>query len=433
MAEKKLLDGVRILALEQLMVLPYGTAMLGDMGAEVIRVEHPDHIIDRRMGPWPDNSMNEQWWNGQGGYANWNRSKKSVCMDVFTPKGKELFLELVKKSDIVVDNFRTGTTLRLGLDHDSLAKVKPDIITLTCNAFGSTGPYKAYGSRARTIDSFCGLSYITGYEGGASLRASGNYMDHNGGLGNAYSLLLAIYHKRKTGKGLRIDASMYEFGSQCIGPAMLEVQNDMFQERVASAHPYWKAPYNVYPCKTKDRWVAICVSNDEEWKNLKTAIGAPGWADESRFDTVIGRWENRKTLDDLLSEWTRQQDHLEAATKLQEHRVPAGAVHNAEELISDPHLSERDYFDTVRPENATNVGSHSYAGRAFTGRPFRIPEIPTPMGPAPDMGEHNRDVLQGLLGLSDQDIEQLEADGILWNGPSAAELANPPAPIRVGL
>ena len=433
MAEKRLLEGVRVLALEQLMVLPYGTAIVADMGAEVIRVEHPDHIIDRRMGPWPDNKISEQWWNGQGGYANWNRSKKSICMDVFTPRGKELFLEMVKQSDIVVDNFRTGTTLRLGLDHDSLVKVKPDIITLTCNAFGSTGPYKAYGSRARTIDSFCGLSYITGYEGGASLRASGNYMDHNGGLGNAYSLLLAIYYKRKTGKGLRLDASMYEFGSQCIGPAMLEVQEGIFQERMGSAHPYWKAPYNVYPCKPEDKWIAISVSTDEQWQGLREAMGNLDWAADRRFDTVAGRWEHRKELDRLLAGWTSTQDHLTATHILQEHGVPAGAVHNAQELVQDRHLQERDYFDTVPPEKATNVGSQEYAGRVFTGRPFRIPAVPTPMGPAPDMGEHNREILQGLLHLSDEEITQLEADGVLWNGPSPNELANPPVANRVGL
>ena len=119
MAEKKRLEGVRILALEQLMVLPYGTAFLGDMGAEVIRVEHPDQIIDRRMGPWPDSKIGEEWWNEGGAWANWNRSKKSICLDVYTPRGKELFLELVKQSDIVVDNGRglpqTGSNLSVSL------------------------------------------------------------------------------------------------------------------------------------------------------------------------------------------------------------------------------------------------------------------------------------------------------------------------------
>ncbi len=145
MTERKLLDGIRVLSLEQVMVLPYGTTFLADMGAEVIRVEHPSHLNDRRSGPWPDNQPGEAWWNEGGTFAYWNRNKKSICLDVYSARGKELFLKLVQVSDIVADNFRTGTMERLGFDHQSLVKVKPDIITLTCNAFGSTGPYRAYG------------------------------------------------------------------------------------------------------------------------------------------------------------------------------------------------------------------------------------------------------------------------------------------------
>lgn len=432
MADKKLLDGIRILSLEQVMVLPYGTAFLADMGAEVIRIEHPDHIQDRRMGPYPDRQPGEQWWNQGAMYANWNRGKKAICLDVYTPRGKEIFLDLVKQSDVVADNFRTGTMQRLGFDYQDLIKVKPDIISFTCNAYGSIGPYRTLGARARNVDSFCGLSDLTGYENGPSLRASGNYMDHTGGLSNAYLLLLAIYHKRKTGKGLRVDASMYEAGTQGIGPAILEVQKNINQERTGSAHPYWKSPYNVYPCATDDRWIAICVSDDQQWENLKSAIGNPNWANNSDFNSALGRWENRKELDKNLADWTRTQNHMEAQHTLQANGVPAGAVYNAEECINDPHLGERDYFDTVTPERAKGTGAEVWAGRAFTGRPFRIPFIPTTMNPPPDLAQHNKEVFQGILGLSDADINQLLADGIILNGPNAKELANPPAPGGIG-
>ena len=127
-----------------------------------------------------------------------------------------MFLKLVARSDIVTDNFRPGTMQRLGLDHDSLARVQPDIITLSCTAYGHTGPWRAYGARARTVDAVCGLSALTGYEGGPALRASSNYMDHSGGLNVAYALLLALYQRRKTGTGMRLDLSMYETGVSCI-------------------------------------------------------------------------------------------------------------------------------------------------------------------------------------------------------------------------
>ena len=174
------------------------------------------------------------------------RNKESLCLDVTEPRGKEVFLKLVAQSDIVTDNFRPGTMLRLGLDHDSLARIKPDIITLSCTAYGHTGPWRAYGARARTVDAVCGLSFMTGYAGGEAIRASSNYMDHTGGLNVAYALLLALYRRRKTGKGARIDLSMYETGVSCIAPAILEVQRGITRPRLGTTHP-WKAPHNIYP------------------------------------------------------------------------------------------------------------------------------------------------------------------------------------------
>ena len=205
MGDNTVLQGIRVLSLEQVHVLPWGTAFLADFGAEVVRVESATHMNDRRSGPFPDQVPGEEWWNEGGTFAYWARNKKSLCLDVTQPQGKEVFLKLVARSDIVTDNFRPGTMQRLGLDHDSLTQVKPDIITLSCTAYGHTGPWRAYGARARTVDAVCGLSSLTGYEGGPALRASSNYMDHSGGLNVAYALLLALYQRRKTGAGMRLD------------------------------------------------------------------------------------------------------------------------------------------------------------------------------------------------------------------------------------
>ena len=202
MPQQTVLHGIRVLSLEQVHVLPWGVSLLADFGAEAIRVESAEHMQDRRMGPFPDSKPGEEWWNEAGTFAYWARNKKSLCLNVRHPLGKEVFLKLVEKSDIVADNFRPGTMSRLGFDHESLTKVKPDIITLSCTAFGHTGPWRAYGARARTVDSACGLSDLTGYEGGPAVRASSNYMDHSGGLNIAYALLLALYRRRKTGKGI---------------------------------------------------------------------------------------------------------------------------------------------------------------------------------------------------------------------------------------
>ena len=419
MSQKAVLEGVRVLSLEQVHVLPWGTGFLADFGAEVIRVESADHMQDRRSGPFPEDVPGDEWWNEGGTFAYWARNKKSLCVEVTHPMGREVFLQLVKASDIVTDNFRPGTMKRLGLDHETLAGVKPDIITLSCTANGHTGPWRAYGARARTVDAACGLSYLTGYESGPSVRASANYMDHTGGLNTAYALLLALYHRRKTGSGMRIDLSMYETGVSCIGPAILEVQRGVSRPRLGTSH-MWKAPYDIYPCRGTDRWVAITVSTDGEWKRLREVMGEPAWAVDPRFDTALGRRKHRRELDELLSKWTSTRDDREVMVLLQEHDVPAGAVLSSKDLVVDPHLRDRSYFNLFDNENAPRVGPRTYAGR-----PFRLSRIPVAMRSVSALGEHNLQILRDVAGLSDPEINRLVEEGVIADKPPATD---PPVP-----
>jgi benzylsuccinate CoA-transferase BbsF subunit len=420
MVEQAVLAGVRVLSLEQVHVLPWGTAFLADFGAQVIRVESADHMNDRRSGPFPDGEPGEEWWNEGGTFAYWGRNKESLCLDVTEPRGKEVFLKLVAQSDIVTDNFRPGTMLRLGLDHDSLAKIKPDIITLSCTAYGHTGPWRAYGARARTVDAVCGLSFLTGYEGGEAIRASSNYMDHTGGLNVAYALLLALYRRRKTGKGARIDLSMYETGVSCIAPAILEVQRGITRPRLGTAHA-WKAPHNVYRCQGDDRWIVITVSSDDEWQRLRGVMGDPAWAMEPRFDTVPGRWEHRGELDKHIGQWTATHDNEALTHLLQAHGVPAGAVLTARDLVANSHLRERGYFEVFTNENAPRVGPRVYAGR-----PFRIPHIPEALTLVSALGQHNVQVLREVVGLSEDEMRQLLDAGIIASRPK--DPSRPAAP-----
>jgi benzylsuccinate CoA-transferase BbsF subunit len=417
MAPRAVLSGVRVLSLEQVHVLPWGTAFLADFGAQVIRVESADHMNDRRSGPFPDHEPGEEWWNEGGTFAYWARNKESLCLDVAHPLGKEVFLKLVVHSDIVTDNFRPGTMQRLGFDHDSLAAVKPDIITLSCTAYGHTGPWRAYGARARTVDAVSGLSSLTGYEGGEAIRASSNYMDHSGGLNVAYALLLALYHKRKTGKGMRIDLSMYETGVSCIGPALLEAQRGISRPRLGTAH-LWKAPHNVYRCQGTDRWMAISVSTDAEWQRLKTAMGGPAWATDPRLDTVLGRYQHRRELDGCLEEWTATQDPQALMHLLQAHGIAAGAVLTAPELVANPQLRERAYLETFTNDNAPRVGPRVYAGR-----PFRIPKIPVALRLVSALGQHNLQILRQVAELTEPEIQRLAEAGVIATRPR--EVAKP--------
>ncbi len=416
MADKGILKGIKVLTLEQVHALPWGTGFLADLGAQVIRIESVDHLQDRKAGPFADGNPGEEWWNEGGGLVYYGtRNKQSLCLDVTQPKGKEVFLRLVKYSDIVTDNFRPGTMQRFGFDHESLSEINPQIITLSGTAYGYTGPWRRAGSRARTVDAACGLSYLTGYEGGPSMRASNNYMDHSVGNNVAFALLLALYQRKKTGKGMRIDLTMQETGVSAIGPAILEAQRGIERPRLGCGH-LWKSPHNVYPCRGEDRWIAIVVSTDPEWQALDRCMGNPAWAAAPHFETVLSRWQHRHELDQQLAEWTADQDARQLMDSLQSHDVPAGAVLTAEDLVGDPHLKERGFFQEFNNVNCPHLGSRTYAGR-----PFRTAEIPMVIKHAASLGEHNQQVLRELAGLSQEEIDHLQQAGVIADRPNPDE------------
>ena len=416
MPENCILEGVRVLTLEQVHALPWGTSFLADLGAQVIRVESVVHLQDRKSGPFTGGKPSEEWWNEGGNLAYFGaRNKPSLCLEVADPRGKEVFLKLVQECDIVTDNFRPGTMARYGFDHESLSKLNPRIITLRSTAFGYTGSWSRAGSRARTVDASCGMSYLTGYEDGPSRRASNNYMDHSVGNNVAYALLLALYQRNKTGKGMRIDLTMQETGVSAIGPAILEIQRGISRSRLGCGH-LWKAPHNVFPCLGEDRWITIAVSTDQEWRRLCKAMGDPSWATERRFDTSHGRHRHRNELGENLSEWTQTKDCQELMTVLQGWGVPAGAVLTAEDLVANPHLQEREYIEEFENVNAPQAGPRKYAGR-----PFRMPGVAMGIQSVAALGEHNEEILKEIAGLSQEEITSLADDGIISNLPLPTE------------
>ena len=416
MPENCILEGVRVLTLEQVHALPWGTSFLADLGAQVIRVESVVHLQDRKSGPFPGGKPSEEWWNEGGNLAYFGaRNKQSLCLEVADPRGKEVFLKLVQDCDIVTDNFRPGTIARYGFDHESLSKLNPRIITLSSTAFGYTGSWSRAGSRARTVDASCGMSYLTGYEDGPSRRASNNYMDHSVGNNVAYALLLALYQRNKTGKGMRIDLTMQETGVSAIGPAILETQRGISRSRLGCGH-LWKAPHNVFPCLGEDRWITIAVSTDEEWRRLCKAMGDPSWATERRFETSHGRHRHRHELGENLSEWTQTKDCQEGMTVLQGWGVPAGAVLTAEDLVANPHLKEREYIEEFENVNAPQAGPRKYAGR-----PFRMPGVAMGIQSVAALGEHNEEILKEIAGLSQEEITSLADDGIISKLPLPTE------------
>ena len=247
------------------------------------------------------------------------------------------------------------------------------------------------------------------------MRASNNYMDHSVGNNVAYALLLALYRRKKTGRGMRVDLTMLETGVSAVGPAILEAQRGITRDRLGCAH-WWKAPHNVYPARDDDRWIVIVVSSDEEWENLKDAMGAPDWACDTRFDTVLSRWQNRHELDHLLGEWTSQHDDLELASDLQARGITAGACMTARDLVNDRHLQEREYLWEFTNAQAPEVGP-----RIFAGRPYRDAGNPMTLSKVAGLGQDNGTILSELAGLTQSEISGLQADGVIFDAPRPDE------------
>ena len=421
MDSPKALEGVRIIVAEDFVVLPFGTMMLGDLGAEVIRVEAPTRLVSRRFTPFPDGIPGKEWWNETGWFHYWFRNKRSAVINIQTPQGRELFRDLVKVSDVVATNFRTDVVKRLGLDYESLREVKPDLVMINVTGFGQTGPWRNYGAFARTIDGYTGLSHLTGYIGGPPLRANPTYMDTTGGMNNFQAIMMGLFHRDSTGQGIHIDASMYEAGISAVGPALLNEQKTGQSPPRAGNRHSWMAPHGCYPCKGDDRWVVIAVNSDEAWRATREAMGNPAWAQDPRFDSMKGRWEHQDEMDPHIAEWTSQRDSYEVFHLLQKAGVAAGPVLNGKDLLLDPQLQDVGVFDKFTHDEE-RVGT-----RIYQGRPYQMSRTPGSIDFVSTFGEDNHYVLSELLGLGDAELQSLLEQGVIANDPDEEEKEPPPS------
>ena len=310
------LEGVRIADFTQVVQGPYGTMMMAIMGAEVLKMETASRYPgdSRDLGPFVRNNV----------------SKKSISIDFKDPRGVALAKEIVKVSDLVVENFGTGVIERLGLGYEDLKKVKPDVIMLCSTGLGRRGPYKNAIGYYAEVANFAGLSYLSGYKEGKPGQVAGIWADHLTGMLIVFAALAALRHHRKTGQGQYIEMCMAENVIAALPERFLDFTvNGRLQPPQENRDP-WMAPHSVYRCDGFDKWVAIAVSNDEEWACFCQATGHPEWAEDPRFADPLSRWHNQEELDKLITEWTSERTNYEVMHILQEAGVAAGPSLNAE-------------------------------------------------------------------------------------------------------
>ena len=352
-------------------------------------------------------------WNRTGHYVHRNGNKRSLTLDLTTARGKELCLRLVTICDVLIENYRASVMDRLGLGYDVVSQENPRLIYVKISSQGATGPEKEYASLGSTLEQTAGLASITGYDDGKPLMTNETYPDPVVGMLAVGALMAALRRRRKTGKGTLIDLSQREVTALLLGEALVDYGlTGRVAQPLGNRHPL-RLPQGVYPCQGEDMWLAISVGSDEEWHGLCHAIEQPALAHDPRFATFLARRQHQEVLDSILTSWTQAHEHYQAMHLLQAHGVPAGAVLTGGETLVDPHLKARGFWDVVHnPE----VGTYTQVTT-----PWRLSRSPRQTAqPAPGLGEHNHYVLGELLGLSDEDIATLEAQGIIGTRPVGA-------------
>jgi len=410
------LGGMRVVDFTNAVAGPTATGLLGDFGAEVIKVEGPDTRAPHPPGAGPLRpGAPDEPYNRVMHFNDLNRSKLSVVLDVRRPAGRQRFLDLVRVSDVVVENFSPRVLANLGVDYDDLRTVRPDLILVSMPAFGKSGPYRDRISYGPGIDAMSGLSHLTGYAGGPPNKPGNFYCDQNAGLLAATSVLAALRHRRRTGEGQWVECAMIEGELQVVAEALLDYQmNGRVQTRTGNRHP-WMAPHGVYRCAGTDAWVAIAVATDEQFAALCIAMGRPELSADPRFAGALVRYRHQDELDAEVAGWTASRDHREVQHTLQAAGVPAGAALNVAELLADEHVRARDQFQTVEYADLARPYPHTRA--AFT---LRVHQSRIARG-APRFGEHNGAMLGDLLGLSAATLAEMREQRLTADRPEDSE------------
>jgi crotonobetainyl-CoA:carnitine CoA-transferase CaiB-like acyl-CoA transferase len=389
---------------------PFTTRILADFGAKVIKVESIQHPDLTRYLHQPSGSPGDKPYNRGGYFHQFHRNKYGITLDLSRSRGKGIMMQLVRRCDVFVENYSPRVARNLGLTYEELTKVNPRIIVLSLHGYGNSGPYSdmpAFGSSAEALSGFRSL---VGYGDGIPISPGTTTADPVASLHSAFAILAALTHRQETGRGQLIDVSIHESIACIMEEAILEYTVNKREPHQLGARHHCFAPYGFYRCKGDYSWIAISVTSDEEWAALCRVIGNPTLASE-RFSDALSRWQNQDELDYLINEWTIQHESHEAMNILQEARVAAGACLNAQDVLNDPHLNERDCFWLV---TSPDTGTYPLIGPVV-----KLSETPATLRlPPPALGEHNQYVLEELLGIPSKEIAALKEEEIIGDAPA---------------
>jgi crotonobetainyl-CoA:carnitine CoA-transferase CaiB-like acyl-CoA transferase len=405
------LAGVRVLELGHVIAGPFCGQILGDLGADVVKVEAPEAGDVLRQWGWGGDGGDSLWWRVTG------RNKRSITVDLRRPEGQELVRRLAREVDVVVENFRPGTLERWHLGYEELSAGNPGLVLVRISGFGQDGPYAARAGYAAIGEAMGGLRALTGYQDRPPVRVGVSLGDSLAGLMGALGALAALHARRRTARGQVVDASIYESVLAITEALVPEWQvAGRRRERSGPTLP-GVAPSNVYP--TQDGQVLIAANQDSVFGRLAAAMGQPELARDPRFASHQARGRHMAVLDDRIADWARGQPARQVLERLHAAGVPAGLVYEPEDMLADPHFRAR--------RSLVEVPDPDHGRLAMPGVAPRLSHTPGGVrwaGPA--LGQHTAEVLRELAGLDDAELDELRRAGIV--GP-----ANDPSTIRPDL
>ena len=395
------LAGIRVLDLATFIAGPFTAAILSEFGAEVIKVEQPGHGDPLRAFGTPSRRGDGYCWLSE------QRNKKSITLDLRKPDGAALFKRLIANADAACENFRPGTLEKWGLGYDVLSALNPGLVLLRISGYGQDGPYKDRPGFARIAHAFGGLSYLTGMPGGPPLTpGSTSLADYISGLYGAVGVLLALRARAATGKGQEIDVALYESIFRVLDEmAPLYAATGFVRPRLGLGTAN-VCPHGHFECGDGE-WVAIACTSDKMWARMAEVLGRPALADDARYRTAAKRVENRDDVDGLVSAFTLSMPRAQAMEKCVAGDVPIAPIYSIADTFSDPQYKARQTIvGMTEPETGEEVAVPNVLPR-LSATPGRIASLGPPLGNA------NREVYGGELGLSDAEIAALQEQGVI--------------------
>lgn len=403
---EKALEGLVVCDFSWVGAGPITTNVLGQCGAEIIKIEslkRPD--ILRKGGPFKDGIADG--FERSGYFANRNPNKKCIALNMRQPKARDVAIRLIEKSDIIINNFRVGQMEKWNLGWEDVKTINPRIIYVTMSLQGTDGPHKSFMGFGVNLNALCGLTFQASMPGKSPFGTGTNYTDHvMVPTHTLFGIMAALLQRETTGLGQTVEISQLE-SAIAMKPidSMVYAANGEIMGAMGYSDPN-AAPHGVYETLGYRKWLAIAVFSDEEWIALQKVMGNPAWAKDKKFDSLSGRKANEEELNSCIEDWTKDKYATKLMKQLVKEGVRAGCVNDARAAVEDEHLIERGFWSYL---------DHSVVGRTLYNRaPIMFSETPIEMKKAaPLLGEHTDEVLTGFLGYSAKELAELKASDVL--------------------